>query len=58
MIGILFKGEIIKPAHAVTGFPIDVDTKCVENYMFVVYESSIVQFWGGGKNPTPRSCFP
>ena len=46
MIGILFKGEINKPAHAAAG----VETVCISDgrdktYKFVIYKGSIVQFY-------------
>ena len=39
MIGILFKGEIIKPSHANVGY----QAICVHGYTFVANENSIVQ---------------
>ena len=41
MIGILFKGQITKPAHAAAS----VDQVCVAGHRFVVYQGSIVQFF-------------
>ena len=46
MIGILFKGEINKPAHAAAG----VEVVCVsdgryDEYKFVIYEGGIAQFY-------------
>ena len=61
MIGILFKGEIIKPAHALD--PFKVNATCVDGYKFAVVYSGegvgIVQFMrksGVDGSPVPRKC--
>ena len=41
MIGILFKGEIIKPAHASSS----VETVCVLDRVFVTNGNGIAQVW-------------
>ena len=51
MIGLLFKGEIIKPAHAAS-----VDQVCVAGHRFVINnKGGIVQFKGAGTG-TPVLC--
>ena len=51
MIGILFKGQIIKPAHAAS-----VDQVCVAGHRFVINnKGGIVQFKGAGTG-TPVLC--
>ena len=41
MVGILFKGEIIKPAHADMGYR----AVCINGYTFVGNQNSIVQLF-------------
>ena len=54
MIGLLFKGEIIKPAHASS-----VETVCIEGRVFVMKGDSIAQVWIWSKSrfkSKPKSC--
>ena len=53
MIGILFKGAIIKPAHASS-----VEVICVDGYKFVKSEGSIVQFMRHSRNFTKGIYLP
>ena len=53
MIGLLFKGEIIKPAHASS-----VEYVCVLDRVFVVSDSGIAQLWTytNNRGSKPKHC--